>query len=54
MNDIGSVDLNKIKKLNNVCNIDVNMNTLVVTYEKVKCIFKNLNFNLLILIYMVK
>ena len=42
LNDIGSVDLNKIKKLNNVCNIDVNMNTLVVTYEKGKNNLENL------------
>ena len=42
LNDIDSVDLNKIKKLNNVCNIDVNMNTLVVTYEKGKNNLENL------------
>lgn len=42
LNDIGSFDLNKIKKLNNVCNIDVNMNTLVVTYEKGKNNLENL------------
>ena len=42
LNDIGSVDLNKIKKLNNVCNIDVNMNTLVVTYGKGKNNLENL------------
>lgn len=42
LNDIGSIDLNKIKKLNNVCNIDVNMNTLVVTYEKGKNNLENL------------
>lgn len=42
LNDIDSIDLNKIKKLNNVCNIDVNMNTLVVTYEKGKNNLENL------------
>ena len=42
LNDIDSVDLNKIKTLNNVCNIDVNMNTLVVTYEKGKNNLENL------------
>lgn len=42
LNGIGSFDLNKIKKLNNVCNIDVNMNTLVVTYEKGKNNLENL------------